>query len=264
MVKDPSKLKWTKKQTKIYDLLQQGMKTGSIRKLVGCGYSLVQDVKNAIALGHLPKKYLPKIANKSKQAGSVVDANDAENIFNKPPELVNNEEDPIFDASQGSPVPVQEKPEQSTEQLAIQQPRDTVSHVEQKETVKKEQPINSNITTLSDSATMLRAMPVAVTIPLTPIMMNARSYCLQELKWPDTVHWEDMLDTIIVNYFRSFGVELRGWYKLDEKGLLDSPKPAGGNGNGNGHKNEKEDIDPKILAQNVLSNIIELAKSGQI
>ncbi len=96
-----------------------------------------------------------------------------------------------------------------------------------------------------DQATVGKLFPQTVYIPITPIMLSARNYVVQRLKWSTNVKWQDLIDTVFFNYFKSLkpSVHLHGW--VEEEAPSDSPKPASGSDNGKG--NGDIDVnDPKV------------------
>jgi hypothetical protein len=234
-MKDAAPLSWTHNQRTIYKLIQQGLKPGEIRKQASVSYSAISNVKNALAKGELP----PPISEKPKKQKAA-------------PEVI--EVDTTSKAVKSESISQEANATPPQREDVAPSPAPAANPVTQ---------TAPNITTLADSATILRVVPIALTIPLTPVMMNARAYCIQKLHWPENVRWEDMLDTIIVNYFRTMKIELAGWYEIEDKKEKVAPKTAGGNGNGNG-EHPGNGKDPKGLAAHVIQQIIDLAKAGQL
>lgn len=85
-----------------------------------------------------------------------------------------------------------------------------------------------------EEATIAKLVPVPTYIPITPIMMSAKSYVIQRLGWSPDVRWQDLIDTIFFHYFKSLNppVTLHGWVEGETKS--NSPKPASEKAGGNG------------------------------
>ncbi len=67
-------------------------------------------------------------------------------------------------------------------------------------------------------ATLIKLVPVITTVPLTPIMLNARLYLTMKKGWRKDMPWENFFDTIIYRYFDACGIKIAPWYEEETSG----------------------------------------------
>jgi hypothetical protein len=228
---------WTAKQVEIYKAITAGIPPKQIAKDHHCSHATVTAISNAIKKGQLPPHVMSQNAKKLEKAG---------------------------DAATGTATKTK-KPVKKTAP-----PVETTDDEEEE----VEEEVESNIGQSSagnagtDDATMGKLIPVPVYIPITPVMLVAKAYVIQRLGWNPDVKWQDLIDTVFYNYFKSLDppVILHGWVEGDPVGT--SPKPASvkAQGNGNGHFTiDPNDPQTKKIIVDVANQLVQTMMSmGQV
>lgn len=204
------KILWTPKQQQIAELLQKGTANKDVAAQLGVAKSLVSKVAKAMKNGSIPPlgKHEPQTVIGQHSPVAL------------PPENQLPLESATAPQSWSATPPGQAQQTQTPQPSAAQQS------------------FSAN-----EVATQMKLMSLPVTVPMTPIMLNARAYLTMKKGWRKDMPWENFFDTIIYRYFDACGVRIAPWY---EEELLDLekdeqtstgnakvlPKPAGGNGVG--------------------------------
>ncbi len=153
VAKNKASIKWTEKQKQVAELLQQGSVNKEIATQLGVAKSLVSKVSKALNKGFTPPP----------------DGHDAQ-------------------ATVGQHIP------DALTQPKKQLPVDTATAAEAWSGTSTQIPQHNQDLQhpqAAGDATFMRFVPVTVTVPLTPVMLNAKAYLVERLYWPPDTRWEE-------------------------------------------------------------------------
>jgi len=212
-------LRWSKKQKKIYDCLTGGMKPAQIAKTHKIAFSSITDVKHAIAKGETPYATQATIP-KVKQAA----------VMN--PEVAPTDSE------------IEELKAQVKKLTAILKG--------------EEEPEEAPIAPASE-AVALKFQITPETVEVSPLMMNAMKYYVQEKGFPADGTWTDFIDTIFYQFFLDQGIYMAPWYDINNLPTNLPSKPAWGKPEGS-DKVDSYNPDLKKLAEQIVIKALDIVQ----